>query len=162
MYNSFTPEELDFLDFLYDYDFFDIRIDRNGNVKNVYYDKDEILEKYFDEEQVAHIDFDCVDRFAELLKTIKFYDGYIELNDEHTLWKINTENITEDEYANLVDSYAGYFKYDTGCDLYFLGRSGRHVCVDDTFDNIVNYDFLRNTQMNLEQDMIDEINNMQS
>ena len=91
----------------------------------------------------------------------EFYSGddgtYLELSDNHTLWEINS-SIDEEEYVQLVDTACEEFKNETGVDLYLLGRSGRHACVEINFDNFKRYDELKTAQRKWEKWVIDEAN----
>lgn len=90
------------------------------------------------------------------------YDGgygtVLELNDNHTMWELNNENKSDEEWFSIVNSKLAQFKADTGVDLMLLGRSGRHACVEPTYDNCMNFTFLQETQERLEQEAIDEFN----
>lgn len=89
---------------------------------------------------------------------VKLYDGYIELSDNHTLFNISAD-ISNEEYMECVNDAASEFEYITGVELYFLGRSGRHVCVENTYENALKYNELCKIQNELETKMIDYINN---
>ena len=82
----------------------------------------------------------------------------LELNDNHTIWELNNENKSYEEWASIVNSKQAQFKADTGVDLLLLGRMGRHACVEPTYDNCMNFTYLQETQEKLEQEAIDEFN----
>lgn len=82
----------------------------------------------------------------------------LELNDNHTIWELNNENKSYEEWASIVNSKQAQFKADTGVDLLLLGRMGRHACVEPTYDNCINFTYLQETQEKLEQEAIDEFN----
>ena len=70
-----------------------------------------------------------------------YSDGYhedlIELSDEHILWHVKFASDAEYDfdYMLLCQQLALEFKEIYGTDLIYAGRSGRHVCVEDTPDN---------------------------
>lgn len=86
------------------------------------------------------------------------YGTVLELNDNHTIWELNNENKSYEEWASIVNSKQAQFKADTGVDLLLLGRMGRHACVEPTYDNCMNFTYLQETQEKLEQEAIDEFN----
>jgi len=88
---------------------------------------------------------------------------YIELSDNHTLWNIENDKFPNDDYAaeeynmQVQDAFDD-FKSETGVELYSLGRSGRHICVELNYDNALRYDELASKQQELEQRVIDGMN----
>jgi hypothetical protein len=89
----------------------------------------------------------------------KFYDGYLELHDHHTIWDINKE-FSYNDYADAICA-AKLDMQERFKDLqmYYLGRSGRHVCVDNTPLNRRRYHVLVEYAKQLEQRVIDYFNN---
>lgn len=92
---------------------------------------------------------------------------YIQLNDNRTVWKLDTvdydidtnADIDWDEfYYNLVDEACRQFEEKSGVEVFLLGRSGRHVCVEDTEQNRRRYRSLCNLQVKLENWVISEYN----
>ena len=83
---------------------------------------------------------------------------YLELNDNHTIWELNNENRTGDDWSAIVQSAAEEFDEKTGTELMFFGRSGRHVCVELNFDNLIRYDELKAVQEEFEQQCISRFN----
>ena len=96
------------------------------------------------------------------------YDGkgYIELSDNHTLWDFDFEldksesEIFEITYCNEVNKAAEIFEQETGIELFYLGSSGRHVCIIDNFENARLYASLQEIQKCLESEVIKNITNM--
>ncbi|MCD8211638.1 MAG: hypothetical protein LUC17_01250 [Oscillospiraceae bacterium] len=85
---------------------------------------------------------------------------FLELSDRHVFWDLESEEDIPLEYLEfLIDHYLADFKEQTGIDVYLLGRSNRHACVDFTLENIINYDNLKYTWENYENDFIDDVNN---
>lgn len=93
------------------------------------------------------------------MTNFKFYDGYLELHDHHTLWDIDKEFYYED-YENAVHlaciEMEHHYKDLT---VYLLGRSGRHVCVEDTPTNRRRYQQLIEYAKKSEKEIIDYFNN---
>lgn len=90
----------------------------------------------------------------------------LELNDHHTIWELETpENDAIDRseeawwlWDNIVTSACKQFEEETGEELWGHGRSGRHMCVEPTFENCLKFDELQEVQERLEQEAIDEFN----
>lgn len=89
------------------------------------------------------------------------YGTVLELNDNHTIRELNNENKSYEEWASIVNSKQAQFKADTDVDLLLLGRMGRHACVEPTYDNCLNFNYLQETQERLEREAIDEFNGKQ-
>ena len=103
---------------------------------------------------------------------IEYYqDGYgpeyIQLNDEHTVWKLdrldgNASNSEAEDwdayYYSLVNEACEKFEQKSGVEILLLGSSGRHVCVEDTDQNRRRYRSLCNLQMKLEDWVVREFN----
>ena len=96
----------------------------------------------------------------ELLKDVKYYDSYLELNDNHTLWDIEIPEGTEfndEEYSFLYDQALEGLEEEIGEEVYGLGRSGRHICVADTFRNLTKLDTFKEAQERWEKWLIDTV-----
>lgn len=95
-------------------------------------------------------------------KDIKLYDGMLELHDEHTFWKLQNdtiqEEITFEELVLIMDKYFEMFKEKFNTELYRLGRSGRHICVEDNDWNRRHYKSMQNYALKLEKMFVDEFN----
>ena len=156
--NELSGELYDYMLSEVDYD-----IDRHGKVENVY---TPTYEQFNDNiAEISEEDFNKLRKdIEEALYRTKFYndvDGsgyYIELSDNHTMWELNNENKTEEDWSAIVQAAAAEFKEETGIELKLLGRSGRHTCVDVTADNLIGYNKLQEVQKRLEQKCIDEFN----
>ena len=91
----------------------------------------------------------------------RYYDhhkSYLELHDNHTIWDLENENKTDEEYLVLVEEAVQFFELRTETPLFLLGRSGRHVCVEDNYKNSKRYQWLKRVALELEQNMIDTFN----
>lgn len=94
----------------------------------------------------------------------KFYDNYndgryLELHDNHTLWKISVdvpEKRYNDEIELLIWDMERHYK---DLKVFMLGRSGRHICVEDTPANRRRYRHLVSYAEKLEQEIVDYFNN---
>lgn len=85
---------------------------------------------------------------------------YLELNDNHTLWYINCKDFDEYEYEFIVSqAIKAMEKKHKNLKVYLLGRSGRHVCVEDTPVNRRRYLKLIKTAVEQERWVIDWFNN---
>jgi hypothetical protein len=89
----------------------------------------------------------------------KFYEGYLQLHDNHTICSIN-KPFSYNDYADMICcarlDMQDHFK---GLKVYYLGRSDRHVCVEDTPVNRRRYHVLVEYAKKKEQDVIDYFNN---
>lgn len=98
-----------------------------------------------------------MEKVIELTENTKLYEGYIELSDERTLWHIEG-HISGEEYSAQVNDALSRFEEETGTKAYCLGRSGRHICVENTYANASRLDELREKQRTIENDMVEFIN----
>ena len=155
------------LQYLFEDGFFDIKIDRRGNVTDVSWDEDYdqlyMYDPYGEYDDVKLFYDTQVYPFVEALKKVKFYDNghemLIELSDNHTMWDITNEEIDEVIYWEVLQEYANKFEQETGVELYTEGRSGRHICVDFDVYDVLYYDYLKEVQERLEKEFVDELNN---
>ena len=83
---------------------------------------------------------------------------YLELHDNRTMWKLQREELFGEEFYEAVSRAIQEFELITGVELYCLGRSGRHICVEDTEENRENYEYLKSEALRLEAIMIDQWN----
>lgn len=94
-------------------------------------------------------------------KDIKLYDGMLELHDEHTFWKLQNDTIKNVEWYMIEEILKKYFKMfenKFNVKLYNLGRSGRHICVEDNDWNRRHYKSMQNYSLKLEKMFVDEFN----
>ena len=65
-----------------------------------------------------------------------FRKTMIELSDDRVLWNVNMKDDLDYELWNiLVQSEVRRFMVNFGVPVYIVGRSGRHVCVEDNRSN---------------------------
>ena len=125
---------------------------------------DEVLDAAVDEDEVRFV----LMKTAELSDHIEYYydresrEDYIELSCNHTMYSLNSSDEWDAHYDNfylsLVDTACDSFEDLTGVTCYLLGRSSRHVCVEDTFENALNYEKLCDVAHDLECEVIEEFN----
>lgn len=104
--------------------------------------------------------------FRLLANEIPVYkpEGMIELSNNRTDWEFDEfpEGIDYNSFAYekdfLLKQAMDMFERDTGVKVGLYGRMGRHVCVDNTIENLYNYDELCKVQRNLEKWYIEQIN----
>lgn len=95
---------------------------------------------------------------------VKLYDGMLELSDKHVMWEFDNRNFTEnsgfdDIYYLMVQEELKVFKEETGVEISLLGRSGRHICIDDTPENRERYYELQNIVTEKIKKFIELVNN---
>ena len=77
----------------------------------------------------------------------------LELSDRRILWSI--DNIDDDnEFFAIRDDLLNQFEESNGTRVYLCGRSGRHVCVDDTEENENRYEELKENCNELQEALI--------
>ena len=89
----------------------------------------------------------------------KFYDGYLELHDNHTMWNINKHFHWEDYESVVHLACIDMERHYKDLEILLLGRSGRHVCVEDTLINRRRYQHLVDYAKKVEQEIIHYFNN---
>lgn len=89
---------------------------------------------------------------------VKYYDGYLELSDDHIMWDIDAD-IDDETYYMLADDFIDSFEkeYDVS-GVTYVGSSGRHVVCPNTWENVKRYDELVAGMENRQQEFIDYIN----
>lgn len=124
---------------------------------------DDIISNYDLDTEKADYD-KAYEIVKDLIDKVKLYksDGYvyIELSDNHTAYEI-TSNIDDEDYWNEVNLALEALGEDLGTDIYSLGRMGRHICIDNNFNNAIHYDKFCEMQREAEQNLINRINNSQ-
>lgn len=93
---------------------------------------------------------------------MKFYEGCIELSDEHLIWKLNNPYLDEEDgktlYGWLIEDCQTEFKRLYGIEFYMMGRSGRHICVENTPKNRQSYYRMKCTIERLQKAFVSEFN----
>lgn len=123
----------------------------------VYYYSDDITDEVYAK---------TYEYIKNLIENIKYYNSegttLIELSDNRTMQEITNDNITSEEYWTVANLYLETFEMETGVEVYAEGRSSRHICVANTFENAKRYKELQQKQQELEQQFINEINNTET
>ena len=89
---------------------------------------------------------------------VTYYDGYIELSDDHIMWDIDAD-IDKETYYMLADGFIDQFEAEYNVsDVGYAGRSGRHLVCPNTWENVVRYDDLVAGAKEYQQEFIDYIN----
>ena len=137
----------------YLYDNTDVVIDRKGYAESVEVPDIDFAENYA---YISEEDYNkIVEAITEQAKEVRYYEGYILLNDNATLNQIDNPEFDEYDYSDSVENACTKFQLETGVPVYLLGRSGRRVCVEDSFSSFVGYADLKEVQEKLEQEVID-------
>ena len=63
-----------------------------------------------------------------------------------------------EDYWFEADKAIEALETEAGVKVYVLGRSGRHICIDNTFENLEKYASIKELQAKYEQELIDKIN----
>lgn len=144
----------------------------NVGYNNVgFYNVDEI--EIPDFEEVDSEFYDVIDediyneareKLIDLLRNVKYYDGYIQLSDNRTFYNIDADISDDDMYTVelVLESVKKEFEDRNKVKVYLLGRSNRHVCVEDNFDNVCRYADLVEEAERAEEKFINRINEMYS
>lgn len=129
---------------------------------------EEVIDEYDDRVSKAAYD-DACQRLGESLMHIEYYDGYIQLMDDPTWYKIDIPNefiagfggeAIWSYYQTKVDWATDVFESKSGTDVYLLGRNGRHICVRDTVENVLRYADLKMLAKQLENSVIYQMENL--
>ena len=149
--------------YIYDETTYDV--DRDGSVSNINFPEYDYFNDYIMSIDKKSFD-EAVEKIRNALNNIKLYndsDGtgvYLELSDNHTMYDLNDNGKSEEEWYSIVKSKEVEFENETDVPLKFLGRSARHVCVDLNLENIIDYDKLKEVQERLEDEAVKEFNNI--
>lgn len=106
------------------------------------------------------------DKLRRLIDDTTYYydedsrDTYIELSDARVLNDINNDSITEEEYNNAINDYINAFEDKYNVELWLLGRSARHVCVNNTYENLLKKNEYKSTVDSMVDELIATFNSM--
>ena len=143
----------------------DIDINQNGQVEDAsFMDFDEYNNYYRD---CNEADFNkAVEYLNSLLNDeVKFYTDdtrYLELSDNHTLWSINIPEgaeFNDEDYSFMYNTALEHLQDEIGVEVFGLGRSGRHICVEDNFRNLTQLDKFKEAQDKWEDWLIETVEN---
>lgn len=127
--------------------------------------RDNVLDTHFAVEFKPQEIREVLTFIDEREKDVKYYDGYLELDDAHVYNNIRTKNDVPEEaydsFQQYIDTVMGdciaEFEHGTDEKLLFLGRSGRHACIEANWNNFVNYLFLQKTYLDIQEEMYKKI-----
>ena len=90
----------------------------------------------------------AVQELIAKLKNVSIYEDsgeeYLQLHAEHTLWHITLPaDWSDEDYYRSVNKCLKDFSKKHGVDVYALGRSGRHICIKATYENLCQYEILK-------------------
>lgn len=151
----------DLIRYIYDETTYDV--DRDGSISNINFPEYDYFNDYIMDTDKKSFD-EAVEKLKNALNNVKLYndsDGsgiYLELSDNHTMYDLNDNGKSVEEWYSIIDSKSVEFENETDAPLKFLGRSGRHVCVDLNLTNIINYNKLKEVQERLEKEAVAEFN----
>ena len=137
------------------------------NIDKEEWDNFSFEEKFYEWEKRNYLD----DYFDEL--GIETYEDSLQLSDTPVMNFINNEYFDEmnpDEamswYWHQVDAFLTSFEEEMQNkgllqgEVYYEGRSSRHIVIEDTLDNVLNYDKIKQAYEKLEQEFIEYMNNV--
>lgn len=111
-------------------------------------------------------DYEIIKSELEKLTNLPHYNGMLELSDNHTLNTLGDRvgDISESDSELLLDIYNTQlqvafdsFEENTGVECYTEGRMGRHICVEDTYQNASRFEELQSIQREMESTLIDTV-----
>lgn len=142
---------------------------RDGHIEIDEYHFEDMVNDALDYEDCTEEEAQAIcEELKKLIEGIKYYRDswklYIELSDNRTLWDIDVpDGVSDAEVESVYEMMLGVsfddFQEETGVDLTLLGRSGRHVCVDNTYENAKRYSELVSVQKEVEDRFIKNVNN---
>ena len=106
------------------------------------------------------------DKLRRLINNTTYYydedsrDTYIELSGARVLNDINNDSITEEEYNNAINDYINAFEDKYNVELWLLGRNARHVCVNNTYENLLKKDEYKSTVDSMVDELIATFNSI--
>lgn len=88
--------------------------------------------------------------------------AYLELHRNATERELDNPRLDEGQglalYTDLVWWAIYEFEHRTNTEVFLLGRSGRHVCVEDTPENSRRYQHLKRLALRIERQVIADYN----
>lgn len=79
---------------------------------------------------------------------------YLELHDNRTMWDLTREDDYVGEFHDEVSMALEQFELETGVEIGLLGRSARHVCVANNYENRENFAFLQARAKEIERELV--------
>lgn len=121
--------------------------------------------EYFNDFEKAS---NAIQEMYDLVWSLDFYKDsgkqYIQLSADQIMFNLDHLKLTNADYNQLDISQQFYlddarfeFQQKTCVEVYLLGRSGRHVCVDNTFENAIQYEELCDVQSKMQDKYVEDI-----
>lgn len=89
-------------------------------------------------------------------------ESYLELHRNATERDLDNTRLDDEQatelYTNLVWWAIREFEHRAKTEVFLLGRSGRHVCVEDTPENSRRYQHLKQLALQIERTVIADYN----
>lgn len=150
------------LDYNFGESLYEAALDLKDNPKYFEYMLEEFGEEFDDFETASN----AIPEMYEAVHAITFYkDGgknYIQLSDERM--DFSGIKVPDDKIGELSSGMRIYledactkFEAQTGIEVLLLGRSGRHVCVDNNFENAIRYEELCDIQRKMQDKYVEDI-----
>lgn len=89
----------------------------------------------------------------------KLRKDMLQLSDERLLWKIENDNFDETKWNLYCQDLVDSFEETYNTEIYLLGRSGRHVCVDNTVENKLRFYDMQKTVEDMQKELVYEFSN---
>lgn len=139
-------------------------LDLKDNEKYAEYMLHEFYEYFNDFDKASNV----IQEMYDLVWSLDFYKNsgkqYIQLSADQIMFDLDHSKLTDDDYNQLdlgqqayLDDACLEFQQKTGVEIYLLGRSGRHVCVDNNFENAIRYEELCDVQSKMQDKYIEDI-----
>lgn len=96
-----------------------------------------------------------------MIKTYKEGYGpvYLELHDRHVFWEVKNPNLTDEFIDEAVDHAIWNLELlYKNLKVFCLGRSGRHVCIEDTPINRRRYHAVRQKAERITDRLVEKLN----
>ena len=167
-FDSLSYEEQQLAEYLFDrYTRFDGRHDSYiyvdlPDAKELF---DEVHEYYDD--RITRKQINKVMKALQVDADVELYEGYLQLSDAPVLDMINVD-VPESEgewfnqfYFECANDWLEKFEKENGVSVSAEGRSGRHIVVDATAENFINYKELKDRYETLMYDFIGFIEGME-
>lgn len=164
--NNISTEIFDIAKFLYENEECEVIVNRYGQVEDVSFDNVDYEDFCAYAMDCSEEDFEKAEIYLKslLMNDVKFYSEYsryLELSDNRTLNDITVPegvNFDIEEYSVVRDMAVNQLSQEIHTEVYMLGRSGRHICVDNTFNNLVHYSEYKQKQKEWEAWLINVVN----
>lgn len=109
---------------------------------------------------------DALNRLEKMINNVDYYANegilYLQLNDDRMTNKLDIPDDVDDDYLSdtisiYVKDASDTFYQETGVKIHLFGRSDRHVCIENTFENLLKYNELREKALRMEKNVIENV-----